>query len=310
MLICGALALAVVCLLGAFGVFRGNTDERSKSPESRLGMLARGEILAKPGLSFVAESINVFNIPVGAKAKHSKQDNIDIAVIKRLMGVSFCVHQVSYVVCRFTRREECSSQNNWRVIFRDWGKRSEIPLWDHFIGTLRLNNLCWSISPVPYIPPELRRIARAGLVAFHRGTYYEPGTLSGHFGFALFQGCLSSSSSFPRLPAYKSSCDRGDGDKPPIGVRPPMGPLEGCVLGWRVSLGLGLILLSIGLFIVAVHRDSGWLALFCTAPFVAGSLILLNGHYPCTGHPYNEQRHPFQHNSKLAVLEGLSHKAE
>ena len=106
---------------------------------------------------------------------------------------------------------------------------------------------------------------------------------------------LRSASSFHRLPAYKRASYAGDNDQPPIGDSPPMGPLDGCVPGWRVATGFGLICLALGLFVFAVQRDNGWLALFCIVPFVIGSLIWLTGHYPCTAQKQSDYHQVFPH---------------
>jgi hypothetical protein len=103
---------------------------------------------------------------------------------------------------------------------------------------------------------------------------------------------LSALSSFPgfyRLPADDSNGGKCSQNQPPIG------PFEGCVPLWRVGTGFGLICLAGGLFVWAVRRNNGWLALFCGFLFLVGSLIWLARHYWCGCQKQTEYRQTFQH---------------
>jgi len=84
-----------------------------------------------------------------------------------------------------------------------------------------------------------------------------------------------------RLPANYQSRASGNDDQPPIRVSPPMGPFDGCVPGWRVCVGLGLIVAAFILFCIGMRRLNGWIAL-CGAPlFLLGTFIWLTGHTNC-----------------------------
>jgi hypothetical protein len=113
-------------------------------------------------------------------------------------------------------------------------------------------------------------------------------------GESSFFSTLGSFSGFPRLPtnyaARQSSYDN----------EPPFGPFEGCVPLWRVGVGFGLICLAAVLFVVAVRRNHGWLALFCVLLFAVGSLIWLTGHYWCDCHQQTEYRQPFTHSGNVS----------
>jgi hypothetical protein len=131
------------------------------------------------------------------------------------------------------------------------------------------------------------------------GSDSQSGTLLAFYHPSLFEGRLRRFSGFPRLPrnyATRKSCDN---DQPPVGVSPPIGPLEGCVPGWRVATGFGLICFAFILFIVAVRKDNGWMALFCVVPFIIGSFIWLTGHYWCEEGQRSEYRQVFPHNYEI-----------
>ena len=76
-----------------------------------------------------------------------------------------------------------------------------------------------------------------------------------------------------------------------------MRPFDGCVPGWRVATGLGLICLAAALFVLAVRRENGWLTLFCGFLFLVGSFIWLTGHYCCDCQQQTEYRQAFQHDA-------------
>jgi hypothetical protein len=96
----------------------------------------------------------------------------------------------------------------------------------------------------------------------------------------------------PRLPANYTPSQSSYNDQPPIG------PFEGCVPLWRVGTGFGLICLAAGLFIVAVRRENGWLALLCGLLVLVGSFIWLTGHYWGDCYQQTEYRQTFQHDGE------------
>jgi hypothetical protein len=119
------------------------------------------------------------------------------------------------------------------------------------------------------------------VIAEYNVIHEVPGALCAHQSLNIKQCGSRRLSSLPGLPAnYRSRYDSND-ENPPVRFRPPLGPFDGCVPGWRVATGLGLILSAGGLFVWAVRRNHGWLALGCGAIFFAGSFIWLTGHTDC-----------------------------
>lgn len=118
-------------------------------------------------------------------------------------------------------------------------------------------------------------------------------------------GSFSSLAGFPRLPRHYPAGQASYYQQPPIRLSPPMGPFDGCVPGWRVAIGFGLICLAGALFILAVRRMNGWLALFCGFLLVVGSLVWLTGHTACKDYSNNNYRQSFQHNSAIVPQKSL-----
>lgn len=107
-------------------------------------------------------------------------------------------------------------------------------------------------------------------------------------------------SGFARLPADYTPGQSCNYNQPPLGCSPPVGPFDGCVPGWRVVTGFGLICAATGLFIYAVRRRKGWLALFCYVLFLTGSLIWLTGHTTCPGCGNCQYHEDFQHGETVS----------
>jgi hypothetical protein len=119
------------------------------------------------------------------------------------------------------------------------------------------------------------------VIAEYNVIHKEPGALCTHQSLNIKQGGSRCLSGLPGLPANHSSRHGSNGENPPVRLRPPLGPFEGCVPGWRVATGLGLILSAGGLFVWAVRSNSSRMAQGCGVIFLVGSLIWLTGHTDC-----------------------------
>jgi len=99
---------------------------------------------------------------------------------------------------------------------------------------------------------------------------------------------------FYRLPANHYTRQASYHDQPPIRVGPPTGPLDGCVPGWRVAIGFGLICVAVLIFICGVRTNRYWLCACAYGLFVIGSFVWLTGHTDCRDQQ-TEYRQTFQH---------------
>jgi hypothetical protein len=117
----------------------------------------------------------------------------------------------------------------------------------------------------------------------------DTGTLLAYQHIDARPGGLGRLSRFPGLPANYASGDSADKKNPPIRPVPPTGPFDGCVPGWRVAWGFGLIFLATIHFIWSIRHSYGWMAFCSYGLFLVGSLIWLTGHTCCEGsEQYND----------------------
>ena len=104
---------------------------------------------------------------------------------------------------------------------------------------------------------------------------------------------LSRPSRFKRLPADDATCNDPHNDQHPVGI------MEGCVRGWRVGVGFGLIVCA-AILLFWRGKDDGRLALVSGGLFAAGCLIWLGGQRDNCKECGNCGHHGlFSHNSKI-----------
>ena len=120
-----------------------------------------------------------------------------------------------------------------------------------------------------------------------------------------FGGCssgLGRSACLPRLPSEENERKEGSYNQPPIrrvAFSPSDDPFQGCIPPSRFLSGGGLMGLAGCMFIWAVRRNNGWLAILSCVTFGAGSLLWLTHHAPCEEANHYEHRQLSQHNSVI-----------
>jgi hypothetical protein len=145
---------------------------------------------------------------------------------------------------------------------------------------LKLQNQIWNNSK--------KELLRKRMFGLSMDTNYHPSAISIHLSASRalrsLRGLLSAPRRFPcfpSLPSYYQAGDPGDDDQPPIRLRPPVGPFEGGVFGWRVFAGLTLVVGGLGLGLPSSRRMNDRLFLPSWLLICPDIPVGLSGHTNC-----------------------------